>query len=514
MSSRERIRRRCRLVATIARVATIAVLVTIATVAVPVVPGTTLVAQQSAPPNPLGQPLLDASGKLRDDAFIRIPLRQEDAQYADIEGERLKAILLEVDAISLADRDAGNVFWGRNVGTGGHEATQDWVERYFRDNGLEDVRRQPFDLRPQWAPSSWDVSFKVGGETFTLESARPPQGVPPTPSGGLEFELVWVGTGSDADYLGRDVRGKAVLIQDIPRPGTLRHSLRTEGAVARAYEKGAAAVGIVYGISDNFAVWQRTGDGPGFNVGYADGMQLRDRLGRGERVTVRLEMESEMLAGLSASSVWGTLPGTSDEEILVIAHMDGYFQSALDNASGLAVMMGLVEHFSKVPQAQRKRTIRFLGSVGHHGGPGTSWLHDNRETALSSTVFAINLEHVAVARTKYWGPRLRMMNAVSPMRWWLYSSPAALDIVLDSCNRFNVGVTADLEPGASGEMGRMARDVPSMQVITSPEIKHTEQDTPEWIPAVGLEQIARAYAKIIDGLNELERSQIAPVMRR
>jgi hypothetical protein len=59
-------------------------------------------------------------------------------------------------------------------------------------------------------------------------------------------------------------------------------------------------------------------------------------------------------------------------------------------------------------------------------------------------------------------------------------------------------------------MGRMARDVPSMQVITSPEIKHTEQDTPEWVPAVGLEQIARAYARIIDGLNGLDRAQIAP----
>jgi hypothetical protein len=63
-------------------------------------------------------------------------------------------------------------------------------------------------------------------------------------------------------------------------------------------------------------------------------------------------------------------------------------------------------------------------------------------------------------------------------------------------------------------MGRMARDVPSMQVITSPEIKHTEQDTPEWIPAVGLEQIGRAYARIIDELNTLERSEIAPEMRR
>ena len=90
-------------------------------------------------PNPLGQPLLDSSGDIRDDAFIQIPLRDDDQRYADIDGDRLKAFLMEVDAISLADRDRGNVFWGRNIGTVGHEETQDWVERYFRANGLEDA---------------------------------------------------------------------------------------------------------------------------------------------------------------------------------------------------------------------------------------------------------------------------------------------------------------------------------------------------------------------------------------
>jgi hypothetical protein len=465
---------------------------------------------QEPPPNPLGQPLLDASGQLRDDAFIRIPLRPEDEAYADIEGSRLKDMLLEVDAISLADRDAGAVFWGRNVGTPGHVATQDWVESYFRRYGLDDIYRQSFDLNPVWTPTAWELTFASGDETFTLESARPPQGAESTPAEGLELELVWVGGGSDADYLGRDVAGKAVLIQDIPLPGTLRHSIRDEGSVARAFEKGAAAVGIVYGISDNFAVWQGTGDGPGFNLGYADGMRLRDRLGRGERVMVRYTMESEMRSGLRAASVWGTLPGASDEEILIIAHMDGYFQAALDNGSGLAVMMGLIEHYAKTPREARPRTLRFLGSVGHHGGPGTSWLHDNRETALANTVLAINLEHVAAVRTKYWGRNLRMMNAVSPMRWWVNGGPALLDTVLDAFNRFNVGVTADMESGASGEMGRMARDVPSMQVITSPEIKHTEQDTPEWVPAVGLEQITRAYAKIIDGIATLDREALQP----
>ena len=471
--------------------------------------GGPLVAQQ-APPNPLGQPLLDATGQLRDDAFIRIPLRPEDQQYADIEGDRMKGMLLEVDAISLADRNAGTVFWGRNVGTAGHVATQDWVEGYFRRNGLGNIYRQSFDLRPVWHPTAWELTFASGDETFTLDSARPPQGAQSTPPEGLELELVWVGGGSDADYLGRVVAGKAVLIQDIPRPGTLRHSIRDEGAIARAFERGAAAVGIVYGISDNFAVWQRTGDGPGFNVGYEDGMRLRDLLGYGERVTVRYRMESEMRSGLRAASVWGTLPGVSDEEILIIAHMDGYFQSALDNASGLAVMMGLLEHYAKIPYAERPRTLRFLASVGHHGGPGTSWLHDNRDTALANTVLAINLEHVAAVRTKYWGPRLRMTNAVSPMRWWVNGSPTLLDTVLDAFNRFNVGVTADMEGGASGEMGRMARDVPSIQVITSPEIKHTEQDTPEWVPAVGLEQIGRAYAKIIDGIAAVDREDLQP----
>ena len=41
-----------------------------------------------------------------------------------------------------------------------------------------------------------------------------------------------------------------------------------------------------------------------------------------------------------------------------------------------------------------------------------------------------------------------MMNAVSPMRWWVNGSPTLFDTVLDEFKRFNVGVTADMEGGA------------------------------------------------------------------
>ena len=468
--------------------------------------------RESRPPNPLGQPLIDAAGHPRDDAFIRIPLRPEDRKYADIDGTRMKALVNELSAISLKDRDRTGPkgFWGRNQGTPGHVATQDWVESYFKRYNLTDVRRQPFDVPPQWMVKDWELTFTAAGTTHTFKSARPAMNAEATPPAGRDLDVIWLGTGAAADYLGRDVTGKAVVIQDFLTPGVLNHSVNYDQTVARAYEKGAAAVGIVYGIADNYAVWEGTRGRSGFQIGYEDGKVLRELLGQGQPVKLKYRVDSEMRPGLKSASVWGSLKGTGDEDVLIIAHLDAYFEGAIDNSSGLAVMMGLAEHFSKLPASERRRTIRFLGSVGHHAGPGTRWLHDNRTTELAKTALIINLEHVAAVRTKYWGPKLRMTNAVSPMRWWVYGSRKLLDLTLDSFSRFNVGITADMDPSASGEMGSIERDAPSMQVITSPEVKHTEEDTAAWVPAAGLEQIARAYARILDGINAIDRKDLLP----
>ena len=227
-------------------------------------------------PNRLGQPLLDPAGFVRDEAMLTSPLAPEDKKYGDIEGVRLKQFLREVDAISLKDKDSGSLFWGRNVGTAGHEATEGWVEGYFKKNGLQDVHRIPFDLAPQWTPKAWELTFTSGGKAVPLASARPATRTASTPPEGLEWNLAWAGTGTAADFAGRDVKGKAVLIQDIPLPGDIRHSGDLEGVVERAFEKGAAAVGLMFGISDNFAIWQDTAGRPGFNVCFEDGKRLRD----------------------------------------------------------------------------------------------------------------------------------------------------------------------------------------------------------------------------------------------
>jgi len=56
----------------------------------------------------------------------------------------------------------------------------------------------------------------------------------------------------------------------------------------------------------------------------------------------------------------------------------------------------------------------------------------------------------------------------------------------------------------------VAKDVPSIQIIRSPVTKHTDDDKAAWVPAAGLEASARAYARIIDHINKLDRSDIVP----
>jgi hypothetical protein len=65
-----------------------------------------------------------------------------------------------------------------------------------------------------------------------------------------------------------------------------------------------------------------------------------------------------------------------------------------------------------------------------------------------------------------------------------------------------------MDPTATGEMGAIFRLTPSLQLIRSPESKHTDADIPEYVPAAGLEAVGRAYAKIIDEANKLDRKAL------
>ena len=242
-------------------------------------------------------------------------------------------------------------------------------------------------------------------------------------------------------------------------------------------------------------------------MGWEDGRRLRDLLATAETVRISARLETEWREGLKSPSVFGTLPGTTDEKVYVMAHMDGYYDAALDNASGMAVMIGLAEYFAQVPRDERRRNIIFIGTAGHHvGSPNALYLRD--KGMLNNTALMINCEHIAPTQFVNFNNEMRRTTTVSPRRWWVHGSERLLDITLDAYRTFGVSLIGDMDGRATGEMMAIDREAPSVQLIRSPEHKHTDGDVPELVPAAGIEAVARAYAKIIDEANELDIDEL------
>ncbi len=455
--------------------------------------------------------LLDAYGEVRDDAFdyMRMPLSDGDRIYAGIDGHHVKELLNEVVAISHRSRDDGNKYWGRIAGTKYEAMTADWVQGKFRALGMEDVHRVPFDLPPQWMPQDWELTAAGGGEMLSFSTAYPASRTRmPNP---LNVEAVWVGLGTAADFAGRDVRGKAVVYQAMLAPGAkqpIGNSASLERVGPRAQDAGAAMTIGIWGYAGNMGIIQGTQaqETPGFWIGYEDGKRLRDLIEDGP-VRIAASMDLDIVEGLSSASQYGMLPGTTDETIIITAHQDGWFDAALDNASGLAVMVALAEHFSQIPREQRRRNMIFVGTAGHHvGSPNSPYMRDSG--MLEKTALLLNTEHIAPVQFLPYGTELRRTAGISPRRWWVHGSDRLLDTVLDAYRTFGVSIVGEMHPGASGEIGRIDREAPSIQLIRSPEHKHTTLDVGALVPSVGLEAVARAYAKIIDGVNELSLGEL------
>src|SRR4029450_2415705 len=126
----------------------------------------------------------------------------------------------------------------------------------------------------------------------------------------------------------------------------------------------------------------------------------------------KISLEIDRTPGLKTGTVWATLAGTTDEQVLVVAHRDGRFEGAKDNATGAATMIGLAEYFAKVPKAQRRRTLVFAGTTGHHNSTAESgaWFVSHPEV-FDKTALLINCEHTGGAQT---GPgNIRLSNAVA-----------------------------------------------------------------------------------------------------
>jgi aminopeptidase YwaD len=222
-----------------------------------------------------------------------------------------------------------------------------------------------------------------------------------TPEGGLVAGVAVPKNKGEApeDYEGIDVKGKVVITNgDIHKVNEL--ALVERGAVGIIYDGMFVRTDLPEGTLDDTlkytSFWWSPGDvyGLGWVVTPRTGRELRKKVEAGEAVKVEGYIKAELYNGFLDNTV-ATIPGETDEEVIIIAHICHPEPSANDNASGCGAAMEAARAISKLINdgvlAKPKRTIRFT-LVPEMSG---TWAYlVDREADIPKMIAGMNLDMV------------------------------------------------------------------------------------------------------------------------
>lgn len=306
------------------------------------------------------------------------------------------------------DRSMKHIEWltehtpHRISGTGQDRTAAEYIRRELESYGCDEAEILEFET----------YNSRPGTSEFTLTApkrmkmeSRPCCHIEATPPGGAVYDLVYVGAGAEEDYAGKDVQGKAVLVEVSYAPATPE-----KGMIA--YDHGAAAmICMNWGMKDKEVICMRGLKGvwgnptpesyckipriTGCSITRKDGEYLRDLCKSGERVRIELKVTAERL--------WETLPqpmgvvrGKEEPEkfLLVSAHLDAWDPGVTCNATGDGTQLELARVFAKF-KGELKRSVYFLFWNGHEiaEAAGSTWFADNYWDDLSENCIGyINID--------------------------------------------------------------------------------------------------------------------------
>jgi hypothetical protein len=444
-----------------------------------------------------------------------------EERFVDLEGERIHRLLEEIVAFSRASHARGEAMWGRVSGFPAAEETAAWAAARFREAGLERVEIQRYGADVgMWWPDHWEVrilghpAFGPGSADVILTSAVPARGVE-IPGKILAAPLVY--SGDAGSPISVDVRGKVAVQRVRPASGVFgQRSAVQEGAEA-LLAGGAVAVLNWVDQPGNMHVRDFSGCGVCFNLGGEDGAFLRTvsehaaRQGISDELRVRIYLDARVRTGLAAQNVMGIVRGTSDEIVIVNAHLDGWYDAAGDNGDGLAVLVALARHFAR-PENRPARTLLFVASGGHHS-PGLDgpahFLRANPEL-VARTVLVLNLEHIAQYRVdpESWS----VEPTEQDMGWGVTNlAPFLLGLTDRAVERYGFRLRPQYSTSVPGDLGGYAPlGIPRVQAIHAGPLYHTSGDVVETISVEGLERAARFYAFFLEQVGRASRAEIDP----
>lgn len=416
-----------------------------------------------------------------------------------------------------------------------------WVEERFREIGLERVRAEPVDA-VRWEPVRWSVTVTSAAGTRELDAFPVPFAAP---TEAIELDLAELGAEGPADVAGRAALVDVPLITipaaflattgsapDDPAgrvfdpEGTFEGGTHTvpfgtdfQAVMDPAIDAGAAAfLGTLTDYPGDSFEYFVPYDGidreiPGVWLSGSDGTWLREELGRGP-VRVRLEVATETEA-ITTFNVVGELPGATDEVVMVGSHHDGPWSSAVEDASGIALVLAQATYWASQPVERRPHRLVFLLQGGHmSGGAGLVSYIDQHADDLDDVVLEIHLEHAALECTVEDG---EVVPTDQPTPRWFFTSriPSLEAAVGEAIEGEELWRSLILAPDAFGTFpptdgaGYHVAGVPVVNFLAAPFYLFDKMDTLDKIDRDHLVPLTRATIRIIGSV----RSETAAGLR-
>jgi len=404
-----------------------------------------------------------------------------------------------------------------------------WAEQFglerFKALGLENVRAEPVAL-PYWEPRAASLNVQTsGGEAFEFECFPLPHSAP---TDGLECELVEYRDDEPTGVQGKiclyevrfgrfpfDVMSRrATWTFDPDRTFDGRAQVLPFGRGAQAVMEpsmAAGAAGFVGTLtdypSDSYkyyvpydAVERKI---PGIWISGSDGTRLRHLLAK-EQLTARIVVESERRE-IECYNIVGELAGADDETVIIGSHHDGPWASAVEDGSGIALVLAQAEYWSRMPQTERPHRFIFLLNAGHMaGGAGVHSFIERHREELNRVVLEVHLEHTANECVE--GPDGRLVGTGEPeARWWFTSQIATLeDAVRNALEAEDLRRSFILPPNIFGPHPTTdggpfhTAGVPLVNFLTAPFYLFDEQDTLDKIHRPSLVPVTRAAIRLVE----------------
>jgi hypothetical protein len=418
--------------------------------------------------------------------------------------------------------------FGQGVRRPGYPADR-WAEQFclerFRAFGLQNVRLEPVEL-PYWEPRRWSLTVWGDGGVQMLDLACFP--LPHSaPTAGLEAQLVPFEAESPERAQGNialcelslmrsphaALAGLATWCYDPEASFADSVQVLPFGREIQAVMEPAIAAGAVAFVGalsdypsdsrDYYVPYDAVARPiPGVWVSGSDGARLREMLAAGP-AHARLAVES-VRQTVTTHNVVGELPGADDELVIIGSHHDGPWSSAVEDGSGIALVLAQAEYWSRVPEHGRPHRLVFLLNSGHMaGGAGARAFVEAHRAELDRTVLEVHLEHAANECVEEDG---RLKPTGHPeARWWFTSRIPNLEAaVREAIEAEDLRRSLILPPTAFGPAPTTdgaafhLAGVPIVNFLTAPFYLFDSQDTLDKIHRPSLVPVTRAAVRIIE----------------